>query len=640
MLRAVLGSESRLLAFIAPLFLASACDEGPLRGQPCNKDSDCAPSERCQANGRCGSVTPVTGCRSDAECPSALCLDPGSGGRCATPCHSPKDCPADQRCLPTKHRQANGSDELVLRCATATGGTRFLGEECKADGDCQGGLCQQGVCIETCQTDCPSPLLCASSTLEAGNLKLAHGLCQQTWLEVVELGPVTTPAAGGAPVTLNVPPGVTSLVLVADDRDNLIVGFRRIEGPGGIVLYASDAAKDAKVKPFSYLGTATVLIPGNDTLALVPGTYRLWPQTYAVNFDQAIPADGHVDRVQAVYRRETWASGLLDLHLHLAPATGIKAATAATDPYMVEMLAELQRITRSLFGYSLGEVQYFDLTAAEDVIATSDQARKLRESRSLPGPRKLTVNFFISTKLDFGYKAVAGGIPGAPGSFQRPGSGIVAAKQSTGLVMGKLAAHEIGHFLGLYHTTELTGGGDLISDTPLCPGGTAVESCPDFQNIMFPEYLLAPEPLQLSDGQRRAVQGSPWLYRYVYPQACGELPVLDLSQTRWCTGTLPSISSLSGSCGGAQGGERVHLVRLERAFKRLEVKVFSSDFAPVLYLQTASCGPKAVERECLVGKKGEVLTLSEANPATGATFIVVDSHDAAGRYSLEVTTSD
>ena len=50
--------------------------------------------------------------------------------------------------------------------------------------------------------------------------------------------------------------------------------------------------------------------------------------------------------------------------------------------------------------------------------------------------------------------------------------------------MAVTCAHEVGHYLGLYHTSEHDGGAhDPIADTPECASGDG--ACPDGDNVMF-----------------------------------------------------------------------------------------------------------------------------------------------------------
>ena len=87
--------------------------------------------------------------------------------------------------------------------------------------------------------------------------------------------------------------------------------------------------------------------------------------------------------------------------------------------------------------------------------------------------------------------------------------------------MAEFTLHEIGHFLGLYHTTEqLFDGHDVLPDTPECddsfdsdgagtPGIADIEECPDGLNIMFWSNDLSTVKAPLSNDQRQVVYYSP-----------------------------------------------------------------------------------------------------------------------------------
>lgn len=83
--------------------------------------------------------------------------------------------------------------------------------------------------------------------------------------------------------------------------------------------------------------------------------------------------------------------------------------------------------------------------------------------------------------------------------FEKKGSYIVIGTRNresdekySSTVIANLALHELGHFLGLKHTTEYGGNEfDKIEDTPECPGMSkddpGYDLCPDRHYIMFPQ---------------------------------------------------------------------------------------------------------------------------------------------------------
>ncbi|MBF0171079.1 MAG: hypothetical protein HQK87_08335 [Nitrospinae bacterium] len=117
---------------------------------------------------------------------------------------------------------------------------------------------------------------------------------------------------------------------------------------------------------------------------------------------------------------------------------------------------------------------------------------------------------------------IAGGIPG-PMKQNTTGSGVVISTfggDFEGLsdedrrIMAETMAHELGHYLGLYHTTESDGGTfDPIGDTPECRSGNPTAGrCPDGGNLMFWAAGGSIEQATLTDNQRTVVRRS-WYLR-------------------------------------------------------------------------------------------------------------------------------
>jgi hypothetical protein len=116
---------------------------------------------------------------------------------------------------------------------------------------------------------------------------------------------------------------------------------------------------------------------------------------------------------------------------------------------------------------------------------------------------------------------ISAGIPGGAVETGHAASGI-ALNVSAGFPAhgdGWTLVHEMGHFAGLFHTSQPDGLGGVMSDplddTPSCT--TFSPSCPDGKNIMFAAFWGASGGIGIvsSAEQRTIVRGSP-LYR-TYP---------------------------------------------------------------------------------------------------------------------------
>ena len=123
-----------------------------------------------------------------------------------------------------------------------------------------------------------------------------------------------------------------------------------------------------------------------------------------------------------------------------------------------------------------------------------------------------------------GVLGVSGGIPGTPGLHGSPASGVVFALDGmlgevslwfdgNGL-LGQTMAHEIGHYLGLFHTTEMQQGmTDRLADTPECPQSIMsdpyrMSECPDYGNLMFPTASMR-DSVEVTPLQKGILRGQP-----------------------------------------------------------------------------------------------------------------------------------
>jgi hypothetical protein len=140
------------------------------------------------------------------------------------------------------------------------------------------------------------------------------------------------------------------------------------------------------------------------------------------------------------------------------------------------------------------------------------------------GAGNSAVNLFlvrdIESRAGGDVQGEAGGIPGPPGMHGTAGSGIAIAAGTAGDAarFGRTLAHELAHFLGLFHTSESDGSArDAFSDTPECRlaqdtagDGLGAVDCAEFgaDNLMF---WAASGGTSLSASQSEVLRASPLL---------------------------------------------------------------------------------------------------------------------------------
>jgi hypothetical protein len=216
----------------------------------------------------------------------------------------------------------------------------------------------------------------------------------------------------------------------------------------------------------------------------------------------------------------------LNLRVYLVGLSGVTPQTAPTDPNLNAMFAEVSSIF-SAAGLALGGITFHTLSERDDasyaIVRSFGEIQRMVKLATAPAvdEQQRSINIFLNRGFAFASGPVLGisaGIPGAAGLYGSEASGLaftveylgtsvdgrqgaVDGNAYTGLVM----AHEIGHYLGLFHVIETSGGEDPLDDTPNCRSYDT--SCAASLNLMHP--FAWGDNIALSPLQSRVLQLHP-----------------------------------------------------------------------------------------------------------------------------------
>ena len=340
-------------------------------------------------------------------------------------------------------------------------------------------------------------------------------------------------------ITVDVAEGVESFMVSAASKDLAVsVGPQKVVAPDGTVLYDSTATgAQAFTAQMDGAGLpSAVLFPNTPDIKLKTGAYQVLLGSDMA--DTMVDVSVLVKKGDGMVKPSTLPVTFWFANLTFPMGAALNKDTAKTDPKFQQALGVFKMVYgNAQISVDLGAITYRDMKeVVGDAKATSwavipkeenlaAMYAEMNQYATAPGLHVYFIDQYTFMGGD-GTLGISGGIPG-PSAFE----GVAHSGVSCGVAalygaagggldpaddFGATIAHEGGHYLGLFHTTEQSGMSyDPISDTPECTGVDgmgqhAPESCGGMGNDNF-MFWQSSNMLQtvVSPGQSYVLQMNP-----------------------------------------------------------------------------------------------------------------------------------
>lgn len=300
------------------------------------------------------------------------------------------------------------------------------------------------------------------------------------------------------------PPNTVSFLLHITGQNNSGLRAINLTNPSGQDILTIDNTKDYVMAGFNY---GNVLVPVTQNQAVTSGAWTVTTTSGATGIQTTIRTGAPP------------TSSMLDVQPYLTGSTYSEEEIQNGLDTMKTIFtnAGLQVNLRSIIRVS--EAQYRFVSASFSNLTTAQLVSQ--------GESDVINIFFVEDFLGED-RDILGVAPAIPGSLGLVGNlngvliniGIHVSGTLNSQLLGETTAHEMGHFLGLFHTTERSGNEfDPLSDTPECPasqntdddGVVLVEECLEFDanNLMFWTAGSGVKQTTLSPGQIHVLNYSP-----------------------------------------------------------------------------------------------------------------------------------
>ena len=504
----------------------------------CTTTADCPSQQRCDVTaGVCvaneglsdGSIG--SACSGDSQCQSGACLDQAGSdgtwkdGYCFDVCDAGgegkacagKDGSAQGLCVAVPDSDGNISSHLCLAgCAT--------GVDCRPGYMCTAGIDWKsstglGFCLPSGATyGCEAGEVCDNSSGVCVTGVSAPSSVYTVDLGTHSLGPAQSQLKA---LTVQVPSDAVSVMLVGQpvSAQHELALAKAVQPDGKVVLDVFDPlATDFKVVSIGP-GPLSALYPNSPRLALVPGNYGF---TFGAFQNTQAKLTAVVKTAKGLL-----SGGQLPVVLWFTKQGRISAASAPNDTQLQQALAILQNVYAGA-NIQLGPYYYLDVpgTLGQGAAVIDDDGELADLFAAAGSSAQQGLNLFFVEQFagdEGGYVTLgqSGGIPGPPSLPGLPHAGVAVAVAYLDEDVERFAqtmAHEAGHYLGLFHTSEANGKSfDPLLDTAQCPskhdgdadGYLSAKECQGLgaDNLMF--WLAGGAQTVLSADQRYVLVRNP-----------------------------------------------------------------------------------------------------------------------------------
>jgi len=430
--------------------------------------------------------------------------DPSDGPRGAA-CADDRDCER-LSCVADAEAAAEDLSPLALVCGTPGAGGPPR-SRCEQPSDCDRGVCLlAGSCAEPCADDqaCADDERCqavfarnAADALQSlsacvRRVDLPDSVSVQSQVQSAALEPPVTEielaAAEEAGATLYVLERLTDTWPDGERCRTLCPRSLYTRDDAPVELFSADADYAIDAAPLNPVATgdhvhpSVVMLPIGSADVLSPAGYAL-----ELEVEQA-------DELRVTRLSGATSGRRLDLNAFYVGARDLQPEGDRGPPLIADALAVVDEILAQA-DISVGELRQIDVPGELPLRGTAfpdgDGMQGFAELQlrfgvyvELPGLFRLSagagnpaVNLFFVRDIaprsaDGEPEAEAGGIPGPLGMHGTGASGIaIATDMMAGepQMLGRTLAHEIAHYLGLFHTSEADGSVyDPLDDTPEC----------------------------------------------------------------------------------------------------------------------------------------------------------------------------